>query len=87
MYDRPAPGRALPEVFAHASRGSGPFAGLRGVRAIRGAVQLHAALAPLVLTWAVLSPVEAEWARTALILGVLRMCRNTGFDWIWVRGF
>ncbi|MFJ2192612.1 hypothetical protein ACIOJE_32530 [Kitasatospora sp. NPDC087861] len=57
------------------------------MRAIRGAVQLHAALAPLVLTWAVLSPVEAEWARTALILGVLRMCRNTGFDWIWVRGF
>ena len=85
MYDRPAFGRALPEVFAHASRGGDPFAGLRGVRVSRGAVQLHAVLAPLVLVWAVLSPAEAEWAHAALILGVLRMCRSTGFEWIRVR--
>ncbi|MCX4749178.1 hypothetical protein OG455_27360 [Kitasatospora sp. NBC_01287] len=55
------------------------------MRVSRGAVQLHAVLAPLVLVWAVLSPAEAEWAHAALILGVLRMCRSTGFEWIRVR--
>ncbi|GLW58653.1 hypothetical protein [Kitasatospora phosalacinea] len=87
MYDRPAFGRALPEVFAHVSRGEGPFAGLREVRAWRGAVQLHAILAPLVLAWALLSPAETEWARAALILGVLRMCRSTDIEWIRARRF
>lgn len=82
MYDRPVFGRALPVVFTHASRSDGAFAGLRGVRASRGAVQLHAVLAPLVLAWAVVSPSEIEWSRAALILSALRMCRSTDFEWL-----
>ncbi|MFJ4676832.1 hypothetical protein [Kitasatospora sp. NPDC088783] len=50
-------------------------------------MQLHALLAPLVLAWALLSHAEAEWARAALILGVLRMCRSTGIEWIRARRF
>ncbi|MGX4733233.1 hypothetical protein [Kitasatospora griseola] len=57
------------------------------MRASRGAVQLHAVLAPLVLAWAMLSPAGDEWARAALILGVLRMCRSTGVEWIRARRF
>ncbi|WP_327073241.1 hypothetical protein OG196_14440 [Kitasatospora purpeofusca] len=55
---------------------------MRGAFASGGAVQLHAVLAPLVLAWALLSPTEAEWARAVLILGVLRMCRSTGVEWV-----
>ncbi|MFJ6136529.1 hypothetical protein [Kitasatospora sp. NPDC092286] len=50
-------------------------------------MQLHAVLAPLVLVWAVVSPTEAEWTRAVLILGVLRMCRSTGFEWVRFRRF
>ncbi|BAJ28104.1 MULTISPECIES: hypothetical protein [Kitasatospora] len=57
------------------------------MRSWRAAAQLQALLAPLVLAWATLSPAEAEWARAALILGVLRMCRGTGVEWTLVRRF
>ncbi|MFJ5922152.1 hypothetical protein ACIQF6_06015 [Kitasatospora sp. NPDC092948] len=58
--------------------------GWRRLRAVRGAARLRALLAVPVLAWAVSAAGPIEWERTALVLGLLRLCQEARVEWCWV---
>ncbi|MFF0293412.1 hypothetical protein ACFYS8_24655 [Kitasatospora sp. NPDC004615] len=55
--------------------------GLRRVRAVRGAARLQALLVVPLLVWAVTAAGPIEWERTVLVLGLLRLCRDSYVEW------
>ncbi|MGW4380691.1 hypothetical protein [Kitasatospora sp. NPDC004531] len=54
---------------------------MRRVRAVAGAVRLRALLAAPLLVWAVTAAGPIEWERAALVLGLLRLCRDAHVEW------